>query len=164
MGRIGAVEALKSMVSEFRRSSPPLPTMTLGVVPSGVAIKLKKKITIGRLSCMSLTQISTTTEDPTLTWVWTTRYHERPLIGRLFAEPTGEAKDGGPRLAAMQESIASQVLSAASRGVTHALCGLLRMATQGLREARKRAAYFAAICTGTSIPNVAASCSVCVCR
>ncbi|MGO9515242.1 MAG: hypothetical protein ACLP2F_16605, partial [Steroidobacteraceae bacterium] len=43
---------------------------------------------------------------------------------------------GEPRLAAMQDCIASQVFLAASTGATHASRGWPWMATQGLRASR----------------------------
>jgi hypothetical protein len=48
-----------------------------------------------------------------------------------------EARDGEPRLAAMQEGIASQVSPGASMGETHASNGRSRMAALGLRKARR---------------------------
>ena len=54
---------------------------------------------------------------------------ERELIDRGVQNTgsthatSGKARDGEPRLAAMQDCIASQVLPAASRGRTHAFDG-----------------------------------------
>ncbi len=61
-------------------------------------------------------------------------FPEREKQGSAHA-PSGFARDGEPRLAAMQDGIASQVFPAASMGATHASRGWPWMATQGLREA-----------------------------
>ncbi|MGO9513996.1 MAG: hypothetical protein ACLP2F_10185, partial [Steroidobacteraceae bacterium] len=61
-------------------------------------------------------------------------FPEREKQGSAHA-PSGFARDGEPRLAAMQDCIASQVFPAASTGATHASRGWPWMATQGLRAA-----------------------------
>jgi hypothetical protein len=69
-----------------------------------------------------------------------------PQVGRLLVfrsvqnrgsshATSGAATDGGHWLAAMQESIASQVCPSAAAGATHALRGWQKTATPGLREA-----------------------------
>jgi DNA-binding beta-propeller fold protein YncE len=69
-----------------------------------------------------------------------------PQVGRLLVfrgvqnggsshATSGAATDGGHWLAAMQESITSQVCPSAAAGATHALRGWQKTATPGLREA-----------------------------
>ncbi|MGO9513989.1 MAG: hypothetical protein ACLP2F_10150, partial [Steroidobacteraceae bacterium] len=61
-------------------------------------------------------------------------FPEREKQGSAHA-PSGFARDGEPRLAAMQDCIASQVFPAASTGATHASHGRPWKATPGLRAA-----------------------------